>query len=372
MNDNLICYDIKDVYNVKLHGRIDNTLDVIPLMSNGQGIEVNATGSELWVDLEADYDFMEPWVAIEINGDLISRFMIDRGEHTICLYRGIESGRTTRVKFYRELQAMSEDPRTKVILKSFRTDGNFMAPPFYERRLEFIGDSICSGEGTYGSPDDEDWTAYCMSYSRTFINLTCKELDAESRIISQGGWGIFTGWDNDRRHVIKDFYEKQCGLAFGEENRKYGSDRAYDFASWDPDAVIINLGTNDAVAFNEASFTDPETGETYKMRKNQDGSIVSEDEESIIKAAIDLIKMVRKDNPSSHIVWMYGMMGYDLSLVISDAINRYKAETHDNNIQYLMLPAINKDTVGAREHPGLKAHEIAARILTDYLKSVFE
>ena len=69
---------------------------------------------------------------------------------------------------------------------------------------------------------------------------------------------------------------------------------------------------------------------------------------------------------------MYGMMRYDLSLVIADAINRYKAETHDNNIQYLMLPAINRDTVGAREHPGVKAHEIAARILTDYLKNFFD
>ena len=372
MNNDLIYYNIKDIYSIKLHGRIDDSLDVIPLMSNGHGIEMNATGSELWLDVEADYDFMEPWVAIEINGDLISRFMIDRGEHTICLYRGVENGRTTRVKFYRELQAMSDDPKTKLIIKGLHTDGDFLAPPYYERRLEFIGDSICSGEGTYGAPSDEDWTSYCMSYSRTFINLTCKELEAESRVISQGGWGIFTGWDNDRRHVISRYYEKQCGLAFGEENNKYGADKAYDFASWNPDAVIISLGTNDANAFNEASFTDPETGAVYKMRKEADGSLAPEDEMQIVKAAIELIHMVRKNNPSSHIVWMYGMLGYDLSLVIADAINRYKAETHDNNIRFLMLPAVNKDTVGARQHPGVKAHEIAARILTDYLKSVFD
>ncbi|MCR5604678.1 MAG: GDSL family lipase [Lachnospiraceae bacterium] len=370
MNDNLIYYDINDVYNVKLHGRIDSSLDVIPLMSNGQGIELNATGSELWVDIDADYDFMEPWAAIEINGDMVSRFMIDRGEQTICLYRGIQSGRTTRVKFYRELQAMSEDPKTRIVIKGLHTDGTFMAPPYYERKLEFIGDSITSGEGTYGAPEDEDWAAYCMSYSRTYINLTCKELNAESHVISQGGWGVFSGWDNDRRHVIRKYYEQQCGLAFGDENKKYGADKPYDFASWNPDAVIINLGTNDASAFNEASFTDPESGDVWKLMKNEDGSLVPEDEKRIIKAAIDLIKMIRKDNPSSHIVWMYGMLGYDLSLVISDAINRYKAETHDNNIQYIMLPAINKDTVGARQHPGYKAHEIAARILTDYLKSV--
>ena len=37
-------YRIRDV-KLKIHGRIDNALDVVPLLANGQGIEVNVTGS---------------------------------------------------------------------------------------------------------------------------------------------------------------------------------------------------------------------------------------------------------------------------------------------------------------------------------------
>ncbi|MCR5420930.1 MAG: GDSL family lipase [Lachnospiraceae bacterium] len=371
MHENLNYYKAEELYNIKLHGRMDPDSKLIALLSNNQGIEMNITGTELWLDIEADFSFMEPWAAIELNNVLISRFMVNKGKHDICLFRGISSGRTMRVKFYRELQAMTEDPDSRILIKGLWTDGLFMAPPYYDHKLEFIGDSITSGEGTYGAKSDEDWTSYCMSYSKTYANLTCKALNAECRVISQGGWGIYSGWDNDRRHIISKYYEKQCGLAAGEENKKYGSDKDHDFASFIPDAIIVNLGTNDASGFNQPPFIDPDTKEVYKLRKNDDGTYLEEDCESIIQATVDFIKLIRKNNPTSHIVWLYGMLGYDLSLILSDAVKRYINETGDNNIKYLMLPSINKDTVGAREHPGYESHKIAAGILTDYLKSYF-
>lgn len=371
MDSNLTYFNIKDIGSLKLHGRIDNSLEVVPLLSNGHGIEVNVTGSQLWVEVEADYDNYEPWVAIELNGELVSRFMVDKGKHSICLFRGIDPSRTTRVRFYRETQAMSEDERTSVIVKGLWGDGNFMAPPYYDHKLEFIGDSISSGEGTYGAKSDEDWTAYCMSYSRTYINLTGKALNAECRVISQGGWGVFCGWDNDRRHVIGKHYEQICGLAsYGDTNKKYNVDKPHDFTSWIPDAVIINLGTNDASGFDQPAFRDPDTGEEYKLEKDENGLYSKEDAMRISLAAVNLLKLVRKRNPDSHIVWIYGMLGYDLGPVLAEAFNIYTAETGDSNVKFIMLPAINSETVGARNHPGTESHKIAAGILTDHLRNV--
>ena len=371
MSDNLKYFNIRDV-NLKLHGRMDEALDVVPLLSNGHGIEMNVTGSELWADVEADYENFEPWAAIEINGELISRFMIDRGRHSICLFRGIMPDRITRVKFYRELQAMSEDGRSCITIHGLRSNGEFKVPPKYDHRLEFIGDSICSGEGTYGALTDEDWTAYCMSYSRTYANLIGHAMNAECRVMSQGGWGVFSAWDNDRRHVIPKYYEQICGLASVSrgENDIYGSGKPYDFSSWTPDAILINLGTNDGSGFNQPPFSDPDTGEVYKLNKKPDGSFVDEDIQLIINAAVDFLKKVRKNNPSSHIVWLYGMLGYELSLPLAEAVNRYIKETGDNNAAYLQLPSANDKTTGARSHPGYEAHKIVAGILTDYLKTV--
>ena len=362
-------FDIKSV-DLKIHGRIDDSLNVIPLLSNGHGIELNVTGSQLWADVEADFYSFEPWGAIELNGELISRFMLDKGSHRICLFKGIAPDRTTRIKFYRELQAMSEDPGTRIIIRGLWTDGEFKAPPSYDYKLEFIGDSICSGEGTYGAKTDEDWTAWCMSYSRTYANFTGRALNAECRVMSQGGWGVFSGWDNDRRLVIPKHYEQICGLASGTDNDKYGASKTYDFASWVPDAIFINLGTNDCEGFNQPPFTDPDTKEIYKLNRDETGSFIKEDVELIINSAVSFLKTVRKKNPTSHIVWLYGMLGYGLSLPLADAINRYKVETGDNNVAYLQLPSVNDKTIGARSHPGLEAHRMVAGILTDYLKTI--
>ena len=361
---------IREIGNINILGRMDKDLDIIPLLSNGSGIELNVTGSKLWADIEVDYTDFEPWAAIEINGELISRFMLNKGVQKICLFRGIDPSRTTRVKFYRELQAMSDDVETRIIIRGLYTDGEFMTPPLYDFKIEFIGDSITSGEGTYGAISDEDWTAYCMSYSRTFANLVCRELNAEPRLISQGGWGIFSGWDNDRRHFIPRHYETICGLASGGGNDKFGAGKQYDFTSWIPDAIIINLGTNDSSGFNQPPFRDPDTGKIYKLNQTPDGSHVREDDLLIRDAAIDFLKTVRKDNPTSHILWVYGMLGYDLTPVLVDAVETYKKETEDKNIRFLQLPSVNSKTVGAREHPGILSHRIAAGIIVDYLRTV--
>ena len=130
------------------------------------------------------------------------------------------------------------------------------------------------------------------------------------------------------------------------------------------------MGTNDREGFNQPPFTDPETGETYKLRTEADGSFVKEDLELIIGAVVGFLKKVRKNNPASHIVWLYGMLGYDLNLTLAEAVNRYREESGDSNVAYLNLPTVNDKTVGARSHPGYESHRIAAGILIDYLKAV--
>ena len=46
------------------------------------GLEMLYTGSELWVEWEADYSTMEPWVSVELNGESDEQFhvTIDCGE----------------------------------------------------------------------------------------------------------------------------------------------------------------------------------------------------------------------------------------------------------------------------------------------------
>lgn len=368
-NNELTFYEIQDIENKHIYGRVGRQVNPLPLLFNGSGVEVVTNAKDLWIEIESDNDYHEPWVAYEINDSLMGRQMLLPGSHSICLFRNMTPGVPKKVKFYRELQAMSEDDYCKVWVKGFKTDGEFLPVPKHDCRLEFIGDSITSGEGTYGAKPDTDWLAMYMSFSQNYANYISKSLNADYHIISQGGWGVYCGWDNDVRHNIPSVYEKVCGLAVGSNNEAMGTQDPYDF-KWQPDAIIVNLGTNDESAFHQPPFVDPSNGSTYLQRLNEDGSHNLEDVANVEKAVVDFLYMLRKNNPEAHIIWVYGMLGYNLTMVLTEAVNMYRAESKDMKVSFINLPNTVGEGYGAHGHPGVKSHEIAAEVLTDYIKTV--
>ena len=365
-------YYWKDIQHLKIHGRTNLNHDLLPLFANGSAVEVNVTGSELWVEVDVNCDFFEPWIYTELNGAFMSRQMLLPGTYEICLFRSMEPSKIKNFRFIRELQAMHEDDFCHVCIKSFRTDGSFLPVPEYKYKLEFIGDSITSGEGTYGAKEDEDWLSMYMSSSKTYARIIAHEMNAEIRNISQGGFGVFCGWDNDPRNKIPPYYEQVCGLGFGADNESMGAHEPYDFSSWVPDAIIINLGTNDTSAFRTPPFE--LDGVSYKQRNDgTEENIIfnKEDLKKVTDAVYDFLKMVRKNNPTSHIVWVFGMLGFDMGLDIMSTINRYIEDTGDSNVAFLELPNTTEETAGAHfGHPGYASHQNAAKVLIKYLKGV--
>lgn len=170
----------------------------------------------------------------------MSRQMLLPGSYSICLFRNMTFDVSKTMKFFRELQAMSEDDDCHVFVRGFRCDGEFLPVKEFKYKIEFIGDSITSGEGTYGAISDTDWLTMYMSSSENYATYTAKALDADYRLISQGGWGVYCGWDNDVRHNIPSCYEKICGLGLGKVNEAVGAQKDYNFASWKP----VKLSSN--------------------------------------------------------------------------------------------------------------------------------
>lgn len=368
-NKNLRYVEVKEIPHKHILGRTGKVTSPLPLLFNGSGIEVVVTGSDLWIELETDCDYHEPWIAYEINGALMSRQMMLPGEHSLCLFRNMDPSSPKRVRFYRELQAMSEDDYCKVLVKGFKLDGEFREVPKFDKKLMFIGDSITSGEGTYGASEDGDWIAMYMSASVNYATMTAKRLNADYHLMSQGGWGVYCGWDNDIRHNIPSVYEKVCGLATGPNNEALGTQDEYDF-SYQPDAIVVNLGTNDDSAFNQPPFTIPGTDKAYKQRLNPDGTYNREDLLKIKQATMDFLKVLRKRNPKAHIVWCYGMLGYGMTMILTEAITEYSNQFEDSNVGFLNLPTTRQGEFGAHMHPGIKSHEAASDVICNYFESV--
>ncbi len=366
-NPNLKYVEVKDVPYKNILGRVGRVSSPLPLLFNGSGIEVVVTGSDLWIELETDCDFHEPWVAYELNGFMMGRQMLLPGTHSMCLFRNMSPDVPKKIRFFREIQAMGEDDYTKILVKGFRLDGEFLEVPKFDMKIEFIGDSITSGEGTYGAFEDMDWLTMYMSVSRNYAYMTAKELNADYHMISEGGWGVYTGWDNDIRHNIPSIYEAVCGSVGPKINEELGTAEPYDF-SWQPDVIVVNLGTNDSTSFVQPPFDVPGMG-TFKQRLNEDGTHNREDDLKVEKAVIDFLTMLRKHNPKAHIVWCYGMLGYDLTPVLTEAVNEYRLTTKDNNVAFLNLPNTLEGEYGSHMHPGFPSHKKASILLADYIRS---
>lgn len=348
---------------VRILGRHIRTGDALTLFYTASGVECLFTGSELWLELNADYETYEPWISVELNGAWISRFPVTPGHSEVCVFRGMTPGTPKHVRVLKDVQAMSGDERHLLQITGLRwADGDFLPLPEPRYRLEFVGDSITSGEGALGAQKEEDWISAFFSAMNHYARFTADALGAEYRLVSQSGWGILSSWDNDPHCRVLSYYKEVCGLARGARNRELGAQQPNDFAAWPADAVIINLGTNDAGASHNPPWTDPQTGETYGQNTTPEHRALLE------QAVVDGLQMLRRCNPQALLVWVYGMLGDELRPTLEQAIARYRRETGDDRVCFFPLPDTTPETVGARQHPGVQSHRRAADALTAFLQ----
>lgn len=356
--------------HIKIHGRTTSERSPLTLFWTGSGIELNATGSELLLEVETDYDQHEQWISIWINGAEVSRLMLEKGRRWITLFRGMNAANVKNVRIIKEVQAMSDDEQNLLQLHAVKGDGQLFPVQSKPYRLEFIGDSITSGEGAIGAREEEDWLPMFFSASRNYTKLTADRLNAEYRVLSQSGWGVLTSWDNNPNNALPRYYEQVCGLLSGARNEALGARQQHDFSSWQPDVVIVNLGTNDNSAFYQPPWKDKRTGAEYKQRLLDDSSYHPDDIAAFEDAVVAFLHKLRVCNRGAHLLWAYGMLGIPLLPAIYRAVEAYKKESSDNKISVFQLPIMTEATVGARSHPGQPAHEKAAEELSSYIAAL--
>lgn len=352
---------------IKVNGRtlIANPL---PVFWTGAGIEFKINGSELSVDFTTDYDVYEQWIRVEIDGYSAIRTSLPKGKSNLRIYANMNPENVRHVKIIREVQAMSGDASNLLLIDGVNSDGQLFPLEDKKYRFEFVGDSITSGEGLCGPQSMCEWNSFVFSTVNHYTMGVCKKLNADLRIVSQSGWGTYCGWNNDMKAAIPPAYEYVCGLQQGAKQVALGSLNKNDFDGYKADVVFINLGTNDLSAFNNPEWTDPDTGIKYKQIKNADGSFEDKSVKNFTDAAVSFLKCIRKNNPTSRILWMYGMIGCDFEPVILQAIEEYKTSSADERVDYLRLPDTTEDGFGANWHPGVKSHQAAGDTIVDFLK----
>ncbi|MBQ9643014.1 MAG: hypothetical protein IJV26_03130 [Lachnospiraceae bacterium] len=356
-------YTIEEIPQLRVLGRNDGIRDPLNVYWHGGGLEMNIIATELWLDVRVDYDFMEPWLVVFIDGAPIQRRMLTKEDTRIPIFRGMEPGVLRNVRIIRDTQPMPFDPKIMLQITGLETDGTFEELPEPALRLEFCGDSITCGEGLVGYGDDNEWRAAYLCNIGAYTIETARLLQGECRMVSLGGWGSYVSYDGQKAHAIPLYYEQVCGMygidAEGTAEAGAGAAGAhqlYDFTSWPADVVVVNLGTNDSSGIANAATQEEQAAEL----------------EAFTESAVQFLKTIRRCNPDAYMIWAYGMLGDPLRPQLTEAIRRYQEQTGDVRAEYLPLPNTEPGEFGCRLHPGLPSHRKAAQVIAARIRELQE
>ena len=218
-------------------------------------------------------------------------------------------------------------------------------------KLEFIGDSITCGYGIEGVWEKDTFTTQQERPDKAYAFLTAKALGAEVQLCSWSGIGLISNYVDPETVNLPDthwlmqanwpYTDKWLSLRLGLEPEVWDSG-----ANYEPDVVIIHLGTNDI----------------SWVRGIEDRRL------EYVAQLRHLIEAVHRRSPKAKIVCCLGIMGEALNDSVKEAVELFKKDFPKVRAEALAFTQqLESDGIGADWHPSAKTHKKAAAILTSLI-----
>ncbi|MGN1339755.1 MAG: GDSL-type esterase/lipase family protein [Oscillospiraceae bacterium] len=339
---------------VKLIGRTAEAEGIRWLALSASGIEFTFTGTSAAITVVGDNMVTMPdkqaRFAVYINGEKTMDEMVDSAEKTYTVFTADEAAETT-VKLLKLSEAAESTMGVKAI--DVTSIGDIQPTAEKELKIEFIGDSITCGYGVDDEDRDHHFKTATEDATKAYAYKTAELLGADYSLVSYSGHGIISGYTTAGNKVaaqqIPPIYQ-QFAKSYGTYNSIFNvADVDWDFSRFQPDFVVINLGTNDD------SYT---AGDKDRVLEYAD-------------AYAEFLKTVREKNPDAHIICSLGVMGDRLMVGVKKAYEKYTEETGDSNIStFHFKPQDGSTGYAADWHPTAATHDIAAADLSEYIRSL--
>ncbi len=353
MKNNVLCEE-----NVKLLGRTYMIDDTLWLSLSGSGVDFSYTGKKLSMTVVGDgastisgNDTNYARLAVYVDGERVIDDMINSPEKSYTIFES-DKEKTVSVQIIK----LSETAMSTLGIKPLELgEGGKLAPaPEKTHKIEFIGDSITCGYGVDDEDPNHNFSTATEDVTKAYAYKTAQKLNADYSMFSTSGYGIISGYtSNDEKvtqQTIPQYYESM-GFSWNSFNNTLRpQDAEWDFSKYQPDLVVINLGTND---------------DSY-CKSN------GERQEEYSSAYVEFLKKVRKNNPTAHIICSVGIMGTRIYPAVEMAVYSYTKETGDENITAFKFEQQDgeNDGLAADWHPTEATHEKASDKLVEYIRTV--
>lgn len=241
---------------------------------------------------------------------------------------------------------IGEGYHTRPEFHGFILNNTFLTSPapLPSRKIEFIGNSITCGYGIEAADASAPYTEETANYYFTYAAKTARWLKAQAYVVARSGIGVYRNYNGPKTGDAVNMNTEY------KYTMLYDDSQLWDFTRFTPDVVCVNLGTNDT-------------------------STEGADSTLLAKGFYNLYKQIRSHYPDAKIIFLSGcMMKGNALKMAKDAMDstmrlalsngdtnvyRLDFETHDGSLGY-----------GASWHPSMKQHDVMAKQLTSYLKSI--
>lgn len=339
--------------NVKLLGRTYYNDEKLYCALSGTGAEFTFNGTKCSVAVTGDSNALSPSdenkarVAVYVNGERVIDDMVDKIEE---VYDVFESDTPQDVTV--SIVKLSESPMSTIAIKEIRATGSKIAPtPDKDLLIEFIGDSITCGYGVDDPDKDHHFATSTEDVTKAYAYKTAEALNADYSMVSFSGYGIISGYTNDKKveaQTVPQFYTK-LGYSWATNGSFVPANVEWDFSKRQPDVIVLNLGTNDD------SYTKTDSAK----------------QEEYCAAYTEFIKKIRANNPDAKILCVLGIMGDRLFDYVQLAVYNYTEETGDTNVSAMKFDVQSADDGYAADwHPSETTHQKAADKLAAEIKNI--
>jgi lysophospholipase L1-like esterase len=317
----------------RFSGRFDRTNAAAPVFAwSGASIALRFNGSAIGVTLtDGGNNLFEV-----VLDDQDSVLATQAGMKKYTLATGLADG-PHDVLVYRRTEAFF-GPTT---FNGFDLDPSayLAGPPVLTRRLEVIGDSISAGygnEGTYPCTFEGKTENHYLTYGA----LAARAIGAELYTEAWSGIGMLRNNDGTTTGTMPERYPRTLPEQAAS---------IWDFSAFTPDAVVINLGTNDFAK------GDPMT--------------------AFQTAYTQFVSALRGHYPKARLYLAVGpMLGgaeYDKASAYLNGVISARGALGDSNLALLPFATQDpaSDQLGCDYHPSLKTHQKMADKLVATLKA---